>query len=87
MQADVPNFTPVKRARVLIRLKPQLLDSAGHTVQEALKALGFEGLERVRVGKVIELEGENLDQDTLEQMCRQLLANPVTEEFEIQFES
>lgn len=73
------------KARVIVTLKPGVLDPQGKAVAGGLQALGYEGVSEVRVGKYIEVElgdaqGENLDEKVAE-MCRRLLANPVIEEF------
>ncbi len=47
------------RARVLIRPKEGILDPQGKAVERALPALGFEGIEHVRVGRMVELEAED----------------------------
>ncbi len=69
------------KARVLIRPKAGILDPQGVAVEQALPALGFEGVTDVRVGRMVELEVH--DESQLEDMCRQLLANPLIEDFEI----
>lgn len=72
-----------------IRVKPRpgLLDPEGKAIHHALRSLGWEGVEDVRVGKAIYLD---MDADSTEQaveiaeaMCRKILANPVTEDFEV----
>jgi phosphoribosylformylglycinamidine synthase subunit PurS len=70
------------RARVLVRPKAGLLDPQGKAVERALPALGFEGVENVHVGRLIELDVENPGQ--LQDMCEKLVANPLIEDFEIQ---
>jgi phosphoribosylformylglycinamidine synthase PurS subunit len=70
------------RARVLVRPKEGILDPQGQTVERALKALGFDGVRNVHVGRLIELELE--DPEQLPQMCDRLLANPLIEEWEIE---
>ncbi len=69
------------RARVLIRPKEGILDPQGQTVERALPALGFDGVSHVRVGRLVELEAE--DPGRIEEMCEQLLANPLVEDYEI----
>jgi phosphoribosylformylglycinamidine synthase len=69
------------RARVLVRPKAGILDPQGQAVERALPALGFEGVANVHVGRLIELDVE--DPDRLEEMCEQLLANPLIEDYEI----
>jgi len=70
------------RARVLIRPKEGILDPQGQAVERALPKLGFSGAANVHVGRLIELDVENLDD--LPAMCERLLANPLIEEYEIQ---
>ena len=66
---------------MLIRPKAGILDPQGEAVQRALPALGFEGVENVHVGRLVELEVE--DPGQLESMCEKLLANPLVEDYEI----
>jgi phosphoribosylformylglycinamidine synthase PurS subunit len=70
------------RARVLVRPKAGILDPQGKAVERALPALGFDGVENVHVGRLIELDVE--DPNQLQDMCEKLLANPLIEDFEIQ---
>jgi phosphoribosylformylglycinamidine synthase PurS subunit len=72
----------VAKARVLIRPKEGILDPQGKAVERALPALGFEGIEHVRVGRVVELETDQ--PDALPALCEKLLANPLIEDFEIE---
>ena len=69
------------RARVLIRPKDGILDAQGQTVERALPALGFTGVSDVRVGRMIELEVD--DAARVGEMCEQLLANPLIEDYEV----
>jgi phosphoribosylformylglycinamidine synthase len=75
------------RATVLVRPKSGILDPQGQSVGSALGHLGFE-VRDARVGKVIDLELEAADaadaQAQVEQMCEQLLANPLIESFEVE---
>jgi phosphoribosylformylglycinamidine synthase subunit PurS len=70
------------KARVLIRPKEGILDPQGKAVERALPALGFEGIEHVRVGRMVELEAE--DTEALGELCEKLLANTLIEDYEIQ---
>jgi phosphoribosylformylglycinamidine synthase subunit PurS len=69
------------RARVLVTPKAGILDPQGQAVERALPALGFTGVRNVNVGRLIELDVE--DPERLPEMCRQLLTNPLIEDFEI----
>jgi phosphoribosylformylglycinamidine synthase len=78
--------------RLEIRITPRegLLDPEGKAVEHALHALSFDGVEAVRVGRLIRLriragdEGEA--RRRADDMCRKLLANPVTEDYAIALE-
>jgi len=77
------------KARIHVRLKPGVLDPQGKAIGNALKSLGFGGVDDVRQGKLIELELADTDLDAarrrVEAMCQQLLANPVIEDYAIEF--
>jgi phosphoribosylformylglycinamidine synthase len=70
------------KARVLIRPKEGILDPQGKAVERALPALGFEGIDHVHVGRMVELEAD--DPARLPELCEKLLANPLIEDFEIE---
>lgn len=70
--------------RVFVTLKPSLLDSAGRTVAGSLQKLGFDEVQDARVGKMIELQVADANDDRLKAMCDQLLANPVIENYRIE---
>jgi phosphoribosylformylglycinamidine synthase subunit PurS len=69
------------RARVLIRPKSGILDPQGQAVERALPALGFGGVSKVHVGRLVELDVDDVTQ--LPAMCERLLANPLIEDYEI----
>jgi phosphoribosylformylglycinamidine synthase len=69
------------KARVLIRPKEGILDPQGKAVERALPALGFDGIEHVRIGRMVELEADDAAQ--LPDLCEKLLANPLIEDYEI----
>jgi len=69
------------RVRVYVTLKPALLDSAGRTVTSSLQHLGFEEVNDVRIGKLIHLEVEKVEEARIKEMCQKLLANPVIVDF------
>ena len=79
----------MSRFRLEIRVipRPGLLDPEGKAILQALHSLEYEQVREVRVGKVIYLNVEAASgeqaREGAEAMCRQLLANPVTEDFEI----
>ena len=67
--------------RVFVTLKPALLDSAGRTVADSLKKLGYNEIEDTRIGKLIELKVDDFSEERVKAMCDQLLANPVIEDY------
>jgi len=73
--------------RVEVRLRPGIADPQGATIERALPALGFEGVEGVRVGKSIRFRLEAPDEasarDEAVEMSLRLLANPVIEQSEV----
>ena len=77
------------RATVLVRPKPGILDPQGEAVETALRHLGF-AVGQARVGRVVDLEVEASDAAQarleIEQMCEDLLANPLIESYEIEFQ-
>jgi phosphoribosylformylglycinamidine synthase PurS subunit len=73
------------KTRVIVTLKPGVLDPQGKAVHHALTGLGFEGVNDVRVGKLVELDVADGTADAaIEDMCKKLLANTVIENFRIE---
>ena len=75
-------------AEIHITLKPSLFDAQGQTVLKALRNLGHTSVKDVRIGKFITVEvADGLSaaalNDELDKMCKDLLANPVIEDYEI----
>ena len=77
----------VYRAAVHVVPRRGLLDPQGNAVADALRTLGFHGVVSARVGRHVVLELEAADEGAADravrQMCERLLANPVTEDFEL----
>lgn len=75
------------RMEVLVRPRPGLLDPQGKAIHHSLNSLGWDGVQDVRVGKAIyiDLDAESADAavEATKAMCRKLLANPVTEDFDV----
>jgi phosphoribosylformylglycinamidine synthase len=73
------------RAKIFVTLRPSVLDPAGVAVQSGLKQLGYNNVEQVRIGKYIEVTlispDENSARKNLDQICDQMLANPVIENY------
>ena len=76
------------KLRVFVTLKPGVLDPQGEAIRHALAALGFEGVNGVRQGKMIELDLVESDADkAIDQarsMCDRLLSNTVIESYRIE---
>ncbi len=73
------------KARVYVMLKNGVLDPQGEAVRHALGTLGFDGVQGVRQGKVIELDlADGTSEETIAQMCEKLLANTVIESYRIE---
>jgi len=79
------------KATISIRLRPSILDPEGKTVHHALTNLGYDAVERVRMGTLAELwideDQEEMARATAEAACDKLLANPVTENYAITLET
>ena len=75
---------------ITVMLQPNVLDVQGQAVQGALKHLGFESVEQVRIGRQIEMilptEDQEMARTQLKEMAEKLLANPVIEVFQIDIE-
>ncbi len=67
--------------KVLIRPKAGILDPQGKAVEGALPALGFSGVSNVHVGRLVELDIDDVSQ--LDEMCTKLLSNPLVEDYEV----
>ncbi len=78
------------KVKIHITLKDGVLDPQGKAVGRALESLGFSGVTDVRQGKYIEIDVEETDinqaRDNVDTMCRQLLANTVMENYNIEIE-
>ena len=72
------------KVKVKVMPKSSVFDPQGEAVAGALRQMGLEGLNRVRVGKWIELEFEGKPElAKVEEAARDLLSNPVIEEYEL----
>lgn len=76
------------RVTVTIDRRPEIADPEGTTVKRALHDLGFDSVKEVRMDRVIHMDVDGDDPTkirvTVEEMCRQLLANPVLEDFTVE---
>ena len=79
------------KATISITLRPSILDPEGKTVHHALTNLGYDQIDRVRMGKRAEVWIDEDDKEearrVAEEACEKLLANPVTENFEIHLQA
>ena len=79
------------KATISITLRPSILDPEGKTVHHALTNLGYDQIDRVRMGKRAEVwideDNEDDARRVAEEACEKLLANPVTENYEIHLEA
>ncbi len=79
------------KVAVKVRLKKSILDPQGKTVHNALQHLGFDAIQAVRIGKLVEMEIDPAVERAqalkmVEEASRSLLSNPVIEDFEIEIE-
>ncbi|PXA99927.1 phosphoribosylformylglycinamidine synthase [Nostoc sp. 3335mG] len=73
------------KLRIVVTLKNGVLDPQGKAIEHALASLGFAGVGEARVGKLIELEvADDTDDETIDAMCRKLLANTVIENYRVE---
>ncbi len=80
------------KAKVYVTLKPSVLDPQGKAIQHSVASLGYGGIEDVRQGKYFEIAlDESVKEDdaraTAERMAREVLSNPVIEDFRVEVES
>jgi len=79
------------KVKVYVTPKAGISDPQGATIERALPALGFDGVGSIRVGRLITLEVDGVDAAVVgkdvEAMCRQLLANPIIEDYRFELEA
>ena len=75
------------KVTVHVRRRPDIADPQGTTVGRALRDLGYQSVEKVRINRTIELDVQGTDPAAIEAevrtMCERLLANPVIEDYEV----
>jgi phosphoribosylformylglycinamidine synthase subunit PurS len=73
------------QAQIYVTLRPSVLDPAGTAVQSGIRHMGYDNVGQVRIGKYIELslsaQSEAAAREELDQICDQLLSNPVVENY------
>ena len=87
-QSDLTSTITVTQkyqARIYVTLRPSVLDPAGTAVQSGLEHMGYDNVERIRIGKYIEMTLSCVDEASarleLDRICDRLLANPVIENY------
>ena len=77
-------------AKIYVTLKPAVSDPAGQTVLAALRRMGHAAAEDARIGKYMELkvngDGKDSVEKSVDRMCRELLSNPVIEDYRFELE-
>ena len=80
------------KAKVYVTLKPGVLDPQGKAIHHSVELLGFDGVKDVRQGKYFEIAladalGEAQARETAERMAREVLSNPVIEDYRVEIEA
>jgi phosphoribosylformylglycinamidine synthase PurS subunit len=80
------------KARVYVKLKPGVLDPQGKAIQHSVELLGFNGIADVRQGKYFEISlesslGEEQARDSVSRMAREVLSNPIIEDYSVEIEA
>ena len=76
------------KAIVTVMLKNGVLDPQGAAVKSALVSLGFDSVNDVRQGKLIELDvADDTTEDQIKDMCEKLLANTVIESYKVEIDT
>jgi phosphoribosylformylglycinamidine synthase PurS subunit len=86
VEADRRKYCAVMNAKVIVMPKAAVLDPQGNAVRDAMRHLGMPEVRSVRIGKYMEIdiEGQNGELESrLRQLCRDLLSNPVIEDYEL----
>ncbi len=74
------------KANVIVMPKKTVLDPQGIAVRDAIHHHGLPGVKSVRVGKFIDIEMEGADEEKLHEVCRDLLSNPVIEDYRLEIQ-
>jgi phosphoribosylformylglycinamidine synthase subunit PurS len=80
------------KARIYVTLKPSVLDPQGKAIHHAVETIGYRGIKDVRQGKYFEvavdpsLSAEDARAE-IERMARDVLANPIIEDFRVELDS
>jgi phosphoribosylformylglycinamidine synthase len=74
------------KAKVIVMPKQSVLDPQGVAVRDAMHHHGLPGVKSVRIGKFMEIESDSLNPEQLHAICRDLLSNPVIEDYSLEIE-
>ena len=79
------------KAKVYVTLKPGVLDPQGKAIQHSVELLGFKGISDIRQGKYFEIAldsalGEDQARESVTRMAREVLSNPIIEDFRVEIE-
>ena len=80
------------KAKVYVKLKPGVLDPQGKAIQHSVELLGFSGIADIRQGKYFELALDNSlseaeAQESVVRMAREVLSNPIIEDYRVEIEA
>jgi phosphoribosylformylglycinamidine synthase PurS subunit len=80
------------KAKVYVNLKPGVLDPQGKAIQHSVELLGFEGIADIRQGKYFEIAldsslGEDRAREAVTRMAREVLSNPIIEDYRVEIEA
>ena len=83
METETAQSTQVRSVRIIVTLKPGVLDAPGQAIHRGLDALGHRGVRGVRAGKYFEVElaDDGRLEERIRQMCDGFLANTLIEEY------
>ena len=74
------------KATVIVTLKPTVLDPQGMTIQRSLASIGLTDVSDVRQGKIFNVQLKDGNRDQVERLAKEVLTNPVIEEYRIIWE-
>jgi len=79
------------KAKVYVTLKPSVLDPQGKAIKHSVELLGYDGINDIRQGKYFEIAvdgslGEDQARAEAERMAREVLSNPIIEDFRVEIE-
>jgi phosphoribosylformylglycinamidine synthase PurS subunit len=80
------------KAKVFVNLKPGVLDPQGKAIHHSIELLGFNGISDIRQGKYFEIAldstlGETAARESVSRMAREVLSNPIIEDFSVEIEA